>query len=656
MHQQASKPLSDLCPFLGLLPFFEKDARWFCGRDAQTDELLRRLGRSRLLAVVGTSGNGKSSLVRAGLVPSLKRGYMPNSGSRWRVAVMRPGGDPFGALADALGEEDVLGPEEQGFGMLRRSSLGLVEAVRDRLTPEDNLLVVVDQFEEIFRFKQEAEIGSDAHDAADAFVQTLMAAADQDERRIFVVLTMRSDYLGDCAVFRGLPEALNDAQYLIPVMTRAQLREAIEKPVAARDTRIAPELVQRLLNDVGLGLEQELDQLPVLQHALMRTWQVSEKTASLVSDDYERAGEMSRALNQHADELYERLSPERREIAKRVFQRLSEKETAGRDIRRPTSFTELREVTGTSDEELSGVLENFEAFLFASGGAFQEGSTIDITHEALIRKWDKLKGSKAARGWAREEAEASKVYTQLAEAARRDAAPWRDPDLTEALELHKTMWSEPWAERYTHKEDRPEDTRKEGRPKGSLYRRAERFLEKSRRHRFYARVRTWGLVILLAIVAAAAYYIQIQQESHAAESARQDAEIDRMRTEAVVKTAEANRLAAEASEAGANRDQLLADAARLRAAAASLTEKTENYETLSERREAELADLPLLRANVETALRTQADLETKLQDEQARASEITKRLATAEEANEKLTADKEEAEQLQEGLQHSCPN
>jgi hypothetical protein len=194
-------------PFPGLRPFEPHESFLYFGRDDQIDELLARLEQTRFLAVVGTSGGGKSSLIRAGLLPALQRGYMTGAGSRWRVALFRPGDDPIGGLAKALDQ-----PRET----LDRSSLGLVEATRDlRLDGRENLLVVVDQFEELFRFHKLA-VARDGGDEAAAFVKLLLRASEQSEVPSYVVLTMRSDYLGDCAQFRGLPEALNSGQYLVP--------------------------------------------------------------------------------------------------------------------------------------------------------------------------------------------------------------------------------------------------------------------------------------------------------------------------------------------------------------------------------------------------------------------------------------------------------
>ena len=143
-----------------------------------------------------------------------------------------------------------------------------MEAARlANLPPEEQLLVLVDQFEELFRVEQDANRHEAENDKA-AFVKLLLAATHQSELPIYVVLTMRSDYLGDCAQFWDLPEAINDGQYLIPRLTREQRREVITGPVAVGGAVITPRLVNRLLNDVG----DDPDQLPILQHALMRTW------------------------------------------------------------------------------------------------------------------------------------------------------------------------------------------------------------------------------------------------------------------------------------------------------------------------------------------------------------------------------------------------
>ena len=339
-----SRPVKN--PFPGLRPFETDEYRLFFGREGQSDELISRLSRARFLAVVGTSGSGKSSLIRAGLMPALRGGMMKGAGSGWRIAVMRPGGNPIGNLATELAKKDVLA--EAGMGLsdeeaeavieatLRSGSLGILNVAREaRLGEHEKLLIVVDQFEELFRFRAANEGGS--VDEASAFVKLLLEAAQQRELSIYIVLTMRSDFLGDCAQFQGLPEAINDGQYLIPRMTRDERRFAVTGPVGVTRGKISEPLINRLLNDVG----DNPDQLPILQHALMRTWeywQANRRDREPIGlEHYEAIGTMTDALSRHADEAYNELPDDRsRKIAEVLFKALSERGADNREIRRPT--------------------------------------------------------------------------------------------------------------------------------------------------------------------------------------------------------------------------------------------------------------------------------------------------------------------------------
>ena len=414
-------------PFPGLRPFETDEYGLFFGREGQSDALIERLQRSHFLAVVGTSGSGKSSLVRAGLLPALRGGMMAGAGSGWRIAIMRPGSDPIGNLAGALAEKDVL--LEAGGGLppaeaeavieatLRRGSLGLVDAARQaRLQDHEKLLVVVDQFEELFRFRAARSLSSPGDDAS-AFVKLLLEAAQQREVSIYVVPTMRSDFLGDCAQFQGLPEAINDGQYLIPRMTRDERRFAITGPVGVKRCKITEPLVNRLMNDVG----DNPDQLPILQHALMRTWNYwaahRRNGEPIGLEHYEAIGTMTDALSRHADEAFNELPDARsRKIAEGLFKALTERGADNREIRRPTSLKDICEIAGASVPEVINVIEVFRgggrSFLMPPAGvALQPETVMDISHESLIRNWDRLKE------WVRDEAEAARIYRRLAEAA-----------------------------------------------------------------------------------------------------------------------------------------------------------------------------------------------------------------------------------------------
>jgi len=438
-------------PYPGLRPFETTESHLFFGRDQQVGELIGRLERHRFLAVVGVSGSGKSSLVRAGLLPALERGRVLEAGRRWRTVISRPGGAPFENLGAGL--------ETAGLdaSSLRRSSHGLTEAAR-QLTQEESLLVVVDQFEELFRYKDRQPITEDARRrhaaaAADAaeFVQLLLAAG-HGYPPVYVILTMRSDYLGDCAEFRDLPETLNDCQYLVPRMTREQRKEAIERPLGRVD--IAPSLVQRMLNDAG----DEPDQLPILQHALMRTWHRwrmsdPDRTRRIELPDYESVGGFGDALNQHADEL---LAGVPEEVAEAIFKRLTARGRGNRERRDPARLAELWAVCGATNADqqarVTGVVNHFRSgdatFLSPLGDAIGPDTYIDITHESLIRQWKKLRDE-----WLPEEQRSAKALLEVAERA----GSWKEKrgELLAGLDLAAvTGWSRrrnrttAWAEHY----------------------------------------------------------------------------------------------------------------------------------------------------------------------------------------------------------------
>ncbi len=220
-------------PFVGLRPFESDENLLFFGREEQTGALLKRLHRTGFVAVVGSSGSGKSSLVRAGLIPKLEAGFLVADRDRWHVAIMKPGDAPLSNLAGALLKVQAKGNGQPGVRDLREAiDLSGVRAVRENLAPllEDtnaNLLLLVDQFEEIFRFRDLSVYDAQHEEAAD-FVKIMLNLAERGELPVYVVMTMRSDFLGDCDVFHGLPEALNRSQYLVPRLTRQQLRTAIE--------------------------------------------------------------------------------------------------------------------------------------------------------------------------------------------------------------------------------------------------------------------------------------------------------------------------------------------------------------------------------------------------------------------------------------------
>jgi WD40 repeat protein len=301
---------------------------------------------------------------------------------------------------------------------LRRGDLGLVEVAREaKMSADENLLVVVDQFEELFRYARISEMSTHGNQAA-AFVKLLLEAKSQREIPIYVVLTMRSDYLGDCSAFWDLPEAINEGQYLIPRLTRDQRREAIKGPVRVRGANITPQLVNQLLNDMG----DNPDQLPILQHALMRTWDNWEKDGRLDQPldirHYDVIGRMTEALSRHADEAFADLKTKRnQEIAEKLFKCLTEKASGNRETRRATELKDICEITEAKCEEIVRVIDIFRredrSFLMPPmRKPLHMETSVDISHESLIRNWTKL------RGWVEEEARSANIYRRLVETAR----------------------------------------------------------------------------------------------------------------------------------------------------------------------------------------------------------------------------------------------
>jgi len=315
-------------PYPGLRPFEEGDAVLFFGRTAQIDALADRLETGRFVAVIGASGSGKSSLVRAGLVPALRRSLLWEAGPAWQTTVFVPGVTPLANLAAELADairqawssyasaettaETALDkPESKPLTVpvvdktqietdLRdNGSVGLIVALRRYGLPEAvNLLLVADQFEEVFRLREDAVTARSGSDAeTKLFASLLLAAAAQRELPVYVVLTMRSEYIGQCAAFPGMTEAmdtglfvtsaqdsdedrsspeLHSGLFVTPRLDSDQLRQVIIRPAALFGVQIEPALVKRLLSEV-VRVRDEADHLPLLQHALMRTWQARQE-------------------------------------------------------------------------------------------------------------------------------------------------------------------------------------------------------------------------------------------------------------------------------------------------------------------------------------------------------------------------------------------
>jgi len=462
MPQTIAQESVNLNPFPGLRPFRIEESHLFFGREGQSDEVLLKLSKNRFVGVIGPSGSGKSSFIYCGVLPILYGGFLTDASPDWEVVVSRPGASPIDNLAESLlvqtEEYRNADVEEKRIKrtifstLLRSSSLGLVEAIsQSRRTKDANYLILIDQFEELFRFKE----GHDANSINEtlAFVNLLIEASNYPDAPIYVAITMRSDFIGDCAQFPDLTRKINDSHYLIPQLTREQKRKAIEGPVAVGGGTISPRLTQQLLNDLG----DNPDQLPILQHALMRTWSYwlryrDYDDEPLDLKHYEAIGTMSEALSQHANEAFDELTEDQKRICEVMFKAITEKRGENFGIRRPTRLNEIAAIGNVTEEEVIAVIEKFRepgrSLLTPGYGVPLTGkSIIDISHESLMRIWIRLKN------WVDDEADAVQMYMRLAEAAAMyqigKAGLWRPPDLQLALNWeakHKPTLV--WGQRY----------------------------------------------------------------------------------------------------------------------------------------------------------------------------------------------------------------
>jgi tetratricopeptide (TPR) repeat protein len=486
-----SPSLSPDQPFPGLRPYAFEDHDYFFGREDQVFSIFRLLDRNSFVAVVGASGSGKSSLVRAGLLPLLEAEAKGAGGRAWRRAEMRPGESPLGELADCLAElANDADPamrsarRERIAFALRRSSFGLREALNEIEGLENaSLVLLVDQFEELFRYARtgDPDVATEAQWREEAvhFVQLLLAAGRDQTHDVRVLITMRSDFIGDCGRFHGLPEAISATQFLVPSLTRDQTEEAIRGPIEKAGAGIEPALVERLINDCG----DDLDELPVLQHCLLRLWeqaarapdagagsaaasgQAGRPARHLRSEHYEAIGGIAHALSWHADEILRGLGGLEL-VVEQVFRAVSELDKERRATRRALPFAQLLAETGVPEAELRKVVDRFRAddcsFLTPSLTAvpvLSAESRVDVGHEALLRRWERVSADQplsssqesdlaSMGGWLRAEDDDGRFYHGLrALAGSKTTLPL---DQVEALWSRWTSRprTKVWAERY----------------------------------------------------------------------------------------------------------------------------------------------------------------------------------------------------------------
>ena len=411
-------PALGLCPYKGLNYFDEADADLFMGREALTAKLVNRVlsltsngqsNENRFLGIVGASGSGKSSLVRAGLVPALR---WNQASTNWQIHILTPTAYPLESLAASLTLEDPSVTATTRLVEDLARDLRTLQIFAKRKLGSKNgphLLLVVDQFEELFALCR-------SEDERASFIGNLLTASSETDGPFILVITLRADFYAHCASYPQLREALAQHQEYIGAMNDEELKRAIEEPAQRGRWEFEPGLIDLLLHDVG----HEPGALPLLSHALLETWQ-RRRGRKMTLSGYASSGGVRGAITETAETVFtDQFTHEQQAIARRIFLRLAElsDETSTADTRRRATFNELI----LKPEEAATTHAVLKALADARLITTSEDSA-EVAHEALIREWPTL------RSWLEDNRESLRLHRQLTEAAQEWLMMAHEPDM-----------------------------------------------------------------------------------------------------------------------------------------------------------------------------------------------------------------------------------
>ena len=406
IHSGTYELPDDPAPYRGLHRFEAEQSVFFFGREADLQRLVEKLSQYPFVAVIGASGSGKSSLVRAGLLPSLADDTLRSSRT-WHTLICTPGGQPLRALAEQLATlvppTDRLRIADELAERFATRIDGLHTAVSTLLAnhPQPRLLVI-DQFEEIFTLCQDGPERCRAQ--TQQFIANLTELVQHGEGSIRLVITLRADFLDRCLAFPQLKDLLQDRQILLGPLNEPALRDAIVRPAQLVGAFFEKGLVSTILRDV----QAQPGVLPLLQHALFELWR-ARRGPWLTLEAYEAIGGVSGALQRRAQLTYEALTPDQQELARNIFLRLTTLGQGVSDTRRRVSRVELY-LAGIAPAQVDTVLQALsgpQARLIVANE-----QTVEVAHEALIQQWSTL------RQWLEAGREALRVHRHLTQTAQ----------------------------------------------------------------------------------------------------------------------------------------------------------------------------------------------------------------------------------------------
>jgi len=539
-------------PFKGLQYFDEIDSELFFGREVLTAKLVKRLRESQFLSVIiGASGSGKSSVVRAGVIPTLKKGAQlidgtnpPEDSPNWRVHVLTPTAHPLETLAVELTRESesvTAAATLMDDLMQDPRSLGLF---LERQTPRRHTLLVLDQFEELFTLcRDEFE--------REAFIDNLLNAINLSSsnaggsENITLILTLRADFYAHLAQYPELRDAVAHQQEYIGPMTTEELRRAIEEPAKRAYWAFEPGLVDLILRDVG----DEPGALPLLSHALLETWK-RRAGHTLTLKGYADAGGVRGAIAHTAETVYQSLSPSEQMLARNIFLRLTELGEGTEDTRRRASFDELMSHAENADDVRAVLNRLAEARL-----VILNEDTVEVAHEALIREWPQL------REWLTQDREGIILHRHLTEAAQewelleRDAGSvYRGARLAQASEWSAlnpnalNAQERLFLDASNHQMQREEQEREEQRERELAA--AKELAETQRQSASRLRIRnrvitTVGILAVILAMLAGVFGLQSNQNANTAQNNAATAQVAKDNALNAQATAESERLQTE---------------------------------------------------------------------------------------------------------------
>ncbi len=424
-------------PYRGLRAFTEADADNFFGRETLVQELLSQMSDGsdleRFVAVVGPSGSGKSSLVKAGLLPVLRRGGLPGS-ENWFIVDMTPGSRPWAEVAEAL-RRVAVNPPEAMMAQLQEDNRGLLRVV-NRCLPDDGeteLLLLIDQFEELFTLVEEEAV-------REAFLQSLVTAVLDPQTRLRIVITLRADFTDRPLQYVDFGELIQQRLSLVLPLTPDELMQAITRPVENLGLTMSPDLIATMIQDVG----NQPGMLPLLQYALTELFE-QRQGQQIALETYRKTGGVAGALARRADEIFVSLDDAGQEAARQLFLRLVTLGEGVEDTRRRVLLSELEALPGNveliTDSRLPITEYGRYRLLTFDHDPVTRGPTVEVAHEALLREWPRL------RGWLRDGREDVQQQRLLAQAA----AQWQhsDQDNSYLLRGSRLTGFEAWAETTT---------------------------------------------------------------------------------------------------------------------------------------------------------------------------------------------------------------